>query len=132
MSVNRDKLDNFGGFSINVSGHSINDETFPDFVLEQFSKSQAPTSKVCFEITETAAVASFSQANRFIQALRDLADETGLGKTIVFADIARRVVSKGGRVLVLAGYYRALAEAIDRCNEAVKALDWPAWERTYL
>ncbi|MCC7462565.1 MAG: EAL domain-containing protein, partial [Gammaproteobacteria bacterium] len=28
--------------------------------------------KICFEITETAAVASFSQANRFIQALKDL------------------------------------------------------------
>ena len=29
-------------------------------------------SKICFEITETAAVASFSQANRFIQALKEL------------------------------------------------------------
>ena len=28
--------------------------------------------KICFEITETAAVASFSQANRFIQALKEL------------------------------------------------------------
>ena len=38
------KLDDFGGFSVNVSGHSVNDETFPDFVLEQFSKTQAPKS----------------------------------------------------------------------------------------
>ena len=28
--------------------------------------------KICFEITETAAIASFSQANRFIQALKEL------------------------------------------------------------
>jgi EAL domain-containing protein (putative c-di-GMP-specific phosphodiesterase class I) len=58
MSEHRQELDTFGGFSINVSGHSVNDETFPDFVLDQFSRSQAPTSKVCFEITETAAIAN--------------------------------------------------------------------------
>jgi diguanylate cyclase (GGDEF)-like protein len=70
MSVNRDKLDHFGGFSINVSGHSINDETFPDFVLEQFSKSQAPTSKVCFEITETAAIANLDNAVDFMNRMK--------------------------------------------------------------
>jgi diguanylate cyclase (GGDEF)-like protein len=70
MSDNRDKLDSFGGFSINVSGHSINDETFPDFVLEQFSKSQAPTSKVCFEITETAAIANLDNAVEFMNRMK--------------------------------------------------------------
>lgn len=70
MSVNRDKLDHFSGFSINVSGHSVNDETFPDFVLEQFSKSQAPTSKVCFEITETAAIANIDNAVDFMNRMK--------------------------------------------------------------
>ena len=70
MSINRDKLDHFGGFAINVSGHSVNDETFPDFVLEQFSKSQAPTSKVCFEITETAAIANLDNAVDFMNRMK--------------------------------------------------------------
>ncbi|MCB1683809.1 MAG: DUF1631 family protein [Pseudomonadales bacterium] len=70
MSLNRDKLDHFAGFSINVSGHSVNDETFPDFVLEQFSKSQAPTSKVCFEITETAAIANLENAVDFMNRMK--------------------------------------------------------------
>jgi diguanylate cyclase (GGDEF)-like protein len=70
MSDNRDKLDSFGGFSINVSGHPINDETFPDVVLEQFSKSQAPTSKVCFEITETAAIANLDNAVEFMNRMK--------------------------------------------------------------
>lgn len=70
MSINRDKLDHFAGFSINVSGHSINDETFPDFVLEQFSRSQAPTSKVCFEITETAAIANLDNAVDFMNRMK--------------------------------------------------------------
>ncbi len=70
MSEHRDKLDEFGGFAINVSGHSVNDETFPDFVLEQFSKSQAPTSKVCFEITETAAIANLENAREFMNRMK--------------------------------------------------------------
>ncbi len=70
MSVNRDQLDHFGGFSIHVSGHSINDETFPDFVLEQFSASQAPTGKVCFEITETAAIANLDNAVDFMNRMK--------------------------------------------------------------
>jgi len=70
MAVNRDQLDHFGGFSINVSGHSINDETFPDFVLEQFSNTQAPTGKVCFEITETAAIANLDNAIDFMNRMK--------------------------------------------------------------
>ena len=70
MAAHRDRLDAVGGFSINVSGHSINDETFPDFVLDQFSKSQAPTGKVCFEITETAAIANLDNANDFMNRMK--------------------------------------------------------------
>ncbi|MEQ8859285.1 MAG: DUF1631 family protein [Pseudomonadales bacterium] len=70
MSEHRDELDGFGGFSINVSGHSVNDETFPDFVLDQFSRTQAPTSKVCFEITETAAIANLDNAREFMNRMK--------------------------------------------------------------
>lgn len=70
MTEHRDKLDDFGGFSVNVSGHSVNDETFPDFVLEQFSKTQAPTGKVCFEITETAAIANLDNAVDFMNRMK--------------------------------------------------------------
>ena len=70
MAEHRGRLDAFGGFSINVSGHSINDETFPDFVLDQFTKSQAPTAKVCFEITETAAIANLDNANDFMNRMK--------------------------------------------------------------
>ncbi|HEV7607004.1 MAG TPA: EAL domain-containing protein, partial [Steroidobacteraceae bacterium] len=58
--------------SINLSGQSLGDDKFLPFVIEQFSKSGIDAAKICFEITETAAVASFSQANRFIQALKEL------------------------------------------------------------
>src|SRR6266513_1468348 len=58
--------------SINLSGQSLGDDKFLPFVIDQFHRSGLDGSKICFEITETAAVASFSQANRFIQALKEL------------------------------------------------------------
>jgi diguanylate cyclase (GGDEF)-like protein len=70
MAEHRSSLDNFGGFAINVSGHSVNDEAFADFVLEQFARTQAPTSKVCFEITETAAIANLENARDFMNRMK--------------------------------------------------------------
>ena len=70
MADHRSSLDNFGGFAINVSGHSVNDESFADFVFEQFSRMQAPTSKVCFEITETAAIANLDNARDFMNRMK--------------------------------------------------------------
>ena len=40
-------------------------------MIDQLERSGLDASKICFEITETAAIASFSQANRFIQALKE-------------------------------------------------------------
>ena len=58
--------------SINLSGQSLGDEKFLPFVIDQFQMSGLDASKICFEITETAAIASYSQANRFINALKEL------------------------------------------------------------
>jgi len=58
--------------SINLSGQSLGDDKFLPFVIEQFHRSGIDASKICFEITETAAIANFSQASRFIQALKEL------------------------------------------------------------
>jgi diguanylate cyclase (GGDEF)-like protein/PAS domain S-box-containing protein len=58
--------------SINLSGQSLADEKFLPFVVDQFQKSGLSGSCICFEITETAAIASYSQANRFIHALKEI------------------------------------------------------------
>ena len=58
--------------SINLSGQSLGDEKFLPFVIEQFQTSGLAPEKICFEITETAAIASYAQANRFINALKEL------------------------------------------------------------
>ena len=58
--------------SINLSGQSLGDDKFLPFVTDQFRMSGLDATKICFEITETAAIASYSQANRFINALKEL------------------------------------------------------------
>jgi EAL domain-containing protein (putative c-di-GMP-specific phosphodiesterase class I) len=58
--------------SINLSGQSLGDDKFLPYVIDQFHRSGLDATKICFEITETAAIASFSQANRFIHALKEL------------------------------------------------------------
>lgn len=58
--------------SINLSGLSICDDTFTDFIEQSFQSSDIPPNKICFEITETAAVSNFLRASDFITAIRDL------------------------------------------------------------
>jgi len=58
--------------SINLSGQSLGDDKFLPFVVDQFQMSGLDATRICFEITETAAIASYSQANRFINALKEL------------------------------------------------------------
>ena len=57
--------------SINLSGQSLVDADFLPFVQKLLKSSGIDGTKICFEITETAAIASFSQANRFIAALKN-------------------------------------------------------------
>jgi diguanylate cyclase (GGDEF)-like protein/PAS domain S-box-containing protein len=57
---------------INLSGNSIGDDNMLAFILEQFARGIVPAHKICFEITETAAIADLVQATRFIQELKDI------------------------------------------------------------
>lgn len=71
MAENRRKVSGVGGYSINLSGHSLSDETLIEYVLEQFSTTKVPPGKVVFEVTETAAIASLSTAADFIRVLKE-------------------------------------------------------------
>jgi diguanylate cyclase (GGDEF)-like protein len=57
--------------SVNLSGLSLSDETMLKFISEQFEKWAVPTNKVCFEITETAAISNLSHATNFINQLKE-------------------------------------------------------------
>jgi len=57
--------------AINLSGHSFADKDFLGFVIRQLEQTGVPPHKLCFEITETAAIASLACASRFIKTLED-------------------------------------------------------------
>lgn len=58
--------------SINLSGLSLNNQTFLPFVIKQLENSSVTPPKICFEITETVAIANLSSAIRFISSLKEL------------------------------------------------------------
>ena len=58
--------------SINLAGQSLGDESLMDFIQEQAQINQIPTSKICFEITETSAIRNISTGLDFIQHLKTL------------------------------------------------------------
>lgn len=58
--------------AINLSGQSLTDEHFLDFVLAQFHESDVPGESVCFEITETAAITNLNRARSFINTLKKM------------------------------------------------------------
>jgi len=58
--------------SINLSGQSMSDDKFLDFIIDQFETSGIDPSLICFEITETAAIASYAKATHFIETLKNL------------------------------------------------------------
>ena len=66
-----DFLDDLSLCSVNLSGVSLSDESMLAFISEQFSLCAIPTHKICFEITETAAIANLSCATKFIHHLRE-------------------------------------------------------------
>ncbi|MGK0396502.1 MAG: diguanylate cyclase (GGDEF)-like protein [Candidatus Azotimanducaceae bacterium] len=64
------KLDHLGAFSINISGNSLTEDDFMEFVLEQFNETRLPTSKICFEITETSAIGSLDDVVEFMEKMK--------------------------------------------------------------
>ena len=57
---------------INLSGASIGDDYFLDFIRGELAQTHCPRGSVCFEVTETAAIANLAKATRFITELKSL------------------------------------------------------------
>lgn len=71
-------------YAINLSGCSINDDQFLDFLYKQFTLYSILPQCICFEITETVAIANLSKASQFIQSLQRMGchfalDDFGVG-----------------------------------------------------
>lgn len=81
-------LENLGAhFAINISGQSLGDEAFPEFLDAKLREYALPPDLLSFEITETAAVANIVRAEALIRRLQDL------GHAIALDDFGRGLSS---------------------------------------
>ena len=59
-------------FAINLSGQSLQDESFLPFVIDEIKGSGLKPGVLCFELTETATIGNLSKAQNFMRCLQDL------------------------------------------------------------
>ncbi len=56
---------------VNLSGLSLGDAQMLDFITGELKRTGVEARRLCFEVTETAAISNVGNASRFFQALRD-------------------------------------------------------------
>jgi EAL domain-containing protein (putative c-di-GMP-specific phosphodiesterase class I) len=59
-------------YTINLSGATVNDDQFIEFLKEQFSVYKIPPQMICFEITENVAIANLSKVSGLIKEVKAL------------------------------------------------------------
>jgi len=72
LATNPDLVEQTHFFSINLSGQSISNAQFLKSVIAQIKELNIDPSKICFEVTETAAISNLRAATHFISSLREL------------------------------------------------------------
>ncbi len=70
LAQHQDKLNELAFCSINLSGQSVTDDRFHHFLFSYLSTTTVPCGKLCFEITETVAIANLAKATEFIHAVK--------------------------------------------------------------
>jgi diguanylate cyclase (GGDEF)-like protein/PAS domain S-box-containing protein len=59
-----------GYYAVNLSGASINDKSFPDFLRKLLARYELPRGLLCFEITETTAISNLNKAAELMHELK--------------------------------------------------------------
>jgi len=77
-SEHPEQLEQMGGVAINLSGHSLNDMDFLEFIQGVFEQYTVVPERICFEITETVAIKNMNHAINIIHAIKDIGCEFSL------------------------------------------------------
>jgi diguanylate cyclase (GGDEF)-like protein/PAS domain S-box-containing protein len=63
-------LDNLALCTINLSGQTLSDNNFAKYIIGLFDGCNIPPSKICFEVTETAAISNLKNAMHLLHQLK--------------------------------------------------------------
>ena len=64
--------------SINISGQTLNEASFLEFVVDCLDHSQVDPEQICFEVDESAVMGDFERVRRFIGVLHGIGCQFGL------------------------------------------------------
>ncbi|MBI3188309.1 MAG: EAL domain-containing protein [Gammaproteobacteria bacterium] len=70
LTEDKPLLDNLALCTINLSGQTLSDQDFARYINDLFDNSPVPPSKICFEVTETAAISNLKNAMHFLHQLK--------------------------------------------------------------
>jgi diguanylate cyclase (GGDEF)-like protein len=68
----KDALGDDARFAINLSGQSLCEETFLEYVVSEVKNSGLPAGTISFELTETATMGNLESAQQFMRTMQDL------------------------------------------------------------
>lgn len=68
-----------GGICINLSGHSLNDQSLLEFIYEKLSEKDAPIERLWFELTEASAITDVEAFADFMLEMKELGCRFCLG-----------------------------------------------------
>lgn len=71
LRAHPDAIDYCESISVNLTGQSLSSDGFRARLESLLRRSPLPLSRLCFEITETAAISNREAASRFLQGLRE-------------------------------------------------------------
>ncbi|HEX5757861.1 MAG TPA: EAL domain-containing protein [Thermoanaerobaculia bacterium] len=124
-------------FAINLSGQSLSDDSFLDYVVGQLVESGVDSRRICFEITETAAISKLDGATRFIKVLKEMGcrfvlDDfgSGLSSFAYLRDLPVDFLKIDGEFvknMVEDPVKRALVESINQIGHVIGVLTIAEW-----
>jgi diguanylate cyclase (GGDEF)-like protein/PAS domain S-box-containing protein len=119
----------YSHIAINLSGASVAKADLYDFIVEQIQASGANPAALCFEITESAAMADFKQCAACVQALREMGCKfalddfgTGIASFSYLKNLGMDYLKIDGnyvREMQYDLYHYSMTEAIHRVGHAM-------------
>ncbi|WP_231723532.1 MULTISPECIES: EAL domain-containing protein [unclassified Guyparkeria] len=115
--------------TINLSGQSLKDDELASYVREELNRNRVEPHWICFEITETAAIANFDQALELIARLRELGCQVALddfGSGLLSFDFLRRlqpdIVKIDGRLVCDLGSDPVAAVIVESIHSVARVM----------